>query len=152
MSVISKISVGGTVYDLSSEADIASPSITGSTNNTGETIPMGQYFYLNGELVRAKTDIENNATFTLNTNYELVPNGIANEIPCLIITQSSVSSLPITINNANITSDMVCINSILSNPSAQTGDWTLTTSSGSVSISGTISGTTDITLYLMKSR
>lgn len=69
---------------------------------------------------------------------------------CIVITSTSFSSLPQTIANANITSDLVVINSVLSNPSAQTGDWTVTTSSGSLSISGSISGATTITLYLMR--
>lgn len=72
------------------------------------------------------------------------------EIKCLVLTSSSFSSLPQTITNANITSDMVVINSVLSNPSAQTGDWTVATSNGSLSISGSINGATTITLYLMK--
>ena len=65
-----------------------------------------------------------------------------------IITQSSVSSLPITITNTAISANHVCVKSILSNPSAQTGDWTVTTSDGSLVLSGSISGTTDVTLYL----
>lgn len=70
----------------------------------------------------------------------------------LTITKSSVSSLPQTVSNASITADMVVVESVLSNPSAQTGDWTVTTSAGSLTITGTISGTTDITLYLLESR
>lgn len=66
----------------------------------------------------------------------------------LKVTKSSVSALPTTISNSGITANMECIHSILSNPSAQTGDWTVTTSAGSVSVSGSISGTTNITLYL----
>lgn len=69
---------------------------------------------------------------------------------CLVLTSSSFSSLPQIITNVNITSDMVVINFVLGNPSAQTGDWTVTTSSGSLSISGSISGSTTITLYLMR--
>ena len=72
------------------------------------------------------------------------------EIKCLVLTSSSFSFLPQTITNTAITSDMVVINSVLSNPSAQTGDWTVTTSNGSLSISGSISGSTTITLYLMR--
>ena len=66
----------------------------------------------------------------------------------LKVTKSSVSALPTTISNSGITANMECIHSVLSNPSAQTGDWTVTTSAGSVSVSGSISGTTNITLYL----
>lgn len=71
---------------------------------------------------------------------------------CLVVTQSSISSLPTTISNVNITSDMVVVNSVLSNPAAQLSDWSWTTANGSITLSGTISGTTNITLYLMKSR
>ena len=66
----------------------------------------------------------------------------------LKITKSSASSLPTTIYNSGITANMECINNVLSNPSAQTGDWTVTTSDGNAVISGSISGTTNITLYL----
>lgn len=62
--------------------------------------------------------------------------------------KSSVSSLPTTISSSAITEHMDCIHSVLSNPSAQTGDWTVTTSNGSLTISGSINGTTNITLYL----
>lgn len=69
---------------------------------------------------------------------------------CLVLTTSAFSSLPQTISNTAITANHVVINSVLSNPSAQTGDWTVTTSNGSLSISGSISGSTTITLYLMR--
>lgn len=61
---------------------------------------------------------------------------------------SSFSSLPQTVSNANITATQVVVNSVLSNPAAQTGDWTVTTAAGSVTISGTISGSTTLTLFL----
>lgn len=64
------------------------------------------------------------------------------------VSKASVSSLPVTITDSNILAKHRCINAALSNPSAQTGDWTVTTSAGSLVISGTISGTTDIELDL----
>jgi hypothetical protein len=71
----------------------------------------------------------------------------------LVLSASSVSALPYTFTNSAIETDMVCINSVLSNPSAQLSDWTVNTdTAGSCVVSGTISGTTDIKLYLMKSR
>ena len=70
----------------------------------------------------------------------------------LVVSVPSFSSLPQTISNASVTSDMVVVNSVLSNPSAQTGDWTVTTSNGSLTISGSISGSTTATLDLMRSR
>lgn len=81
-----------------------------------------------------------------------VASGIGGSIPVLIVTASAVSSLPTTINDANITADDVVVKSVLSNPSAQIADnWTCTTAAGTATIAGTISGTTDITLYLSRS-
>lgn len=60
------------------------------------------------------------------------------------------STLPQTISDARILADHICKpgDCLLSNPSAQTGDWTVTTSDGGLTISGTISGATSATLYL----
>lgn len=72
---------------------------------------------------------------------------------CLVLSASGVSALPYDFSNANIETDMVCINSVLSNPSAQLSDWEVDTdTAGRARITGAISGTTDIKLYLMKSR
>jgi hypothetical protein len=79
-------------------------------------------------------------------------NTAAVKLETLIVSISSVSSLPVTANNSDIESDMVVINSELSVPSAQISDWTVTTASGSLTVSGSISGTTNIKLYLTKSR
>ena len=73
---------------------------------------------------------------------------IGNHFGITEVSTSNVSSLPATISNANILANHVCVKAVLSNPSAQTSDWTVTTSDGSAVISGSISGTTDITLYL----
>jgi len=70
----------------------------------------------------------------------------------LVLDVASFSSLPQTVTNSNITSDMVVVNSVLGSPAAQTGDWTVTTSDGSLTVSGSISGSTTLTLYLAKSR
>ena len=66
----------------------------------------------------------------------------------IVVSKSSVSSLSTSISDSNITSKHVVVASTLSNPAAQTGDWMVTTSNGSLSIAGSISGTTDITLVL----
>jgi hypothetical protein len=75
-----------------------------------------------------------------------------NVMPTLVIEVASFSSLPQTVTNESITADMVVVNSVLGTPSAQTGDWTVTTANGSATITGSISGETSLTLYLMKSR
>ena len=72
------------------------------------------------------------------------------ESNCLVITITAFSSLPQTVTNSKITSDMVVVNSVLGTPSAQTGDWTWTTSDGSLTVTGSISGSTTLTLYLVK--
>lgn len=73
---------------------------------------------------------------------------VVSSLKVLEITVPSFSSLPTTVNDSAITAQHVVVNSVLSNPSAQTGDWTVTTLDGSVSISGSISGSTTLTLYL----
>lgn len=94
--------------------------------------------------VSAISDANNNSLETILESFEVGG--------CLVITSSSFSSLPQTIINSSISVDHVAVNSVLSNPSAQTGDWTVTTSNGSLTISGSISGSTTITLYLMQIR
>jgi len=70
----------------------------------------------------------------------------------LVVTSESFSVLPLDITNADISATQVVVQSVLSNPSAQTGDWTVTTADGSATVSGSISGSTTLTLYLAKSR
>ena len=72
-------SFGSTIGNKAPKSDLASISITGTTNNSGSTISAGTFFYLNGTLVRAKQNIQNNATFT-TTNKETVTAGGLNEL------------------------------------------------------------------------
>lgn len=58
-------------------ADLTSISESGTT--ASQAISAGTYFYLDGTLVRAKTAIASGATFTLNTNYEVVTAGALND-------------------------------------------------------------------------
>lgn len=60
----------------------------------------------------------------------------------------SFSSLPQTVTNSLITDKHKVYEFILSNPSVQTGDWIVTTSEGSLTIAGTISGSTALELVL----
>lgn len=60
----------------------------------------------------------------------------------------TVSSLPKTVSNSVITQNHIVLYSELGTPSAQTGDWTVTTANGSVTISGSISGSTTLKLTL----
>lgn len=112
----------------------------------------GTHMALQGTLI---TELDTFTGNTTDTTYLLIDNGSATYkidanslVGVLELSVESVDTLPQTISNAKITADMKAIHSILSNPSAQASDWTVTTSAGSVVISGTINGTTDITIYL----
>lgn len=60
-----------------------------------------------------------------------------------VVEFDSFSSLPQTKSNVDgISTGSVLIESTLSNPSAQTGDWTVTTTEKTVTITGTINGST----------
>lgn len=71
--------VGSTIGNKVPRSDLALPSITGTTNNTGSIISVGTYFYLNGVLCRAIDVIGTGATLTLNTNYVTITAGSLNE-------------------------------------------------------------------------
>lgn len=73
------------------------------------------------------------------------------EFPTKVITTDTFSSLPHTYSNTKIKAHHVVVDSQLSNPSAQTGDWTVTTANGSMTIAGSISGSTTLTVKLTKS-
>jgi len=60
----------------------------------------------------------------------------------------SFSGLPVSQNDSDVKEDMVLIHAELSDPAAQAGDWTVTTSNGNVTVSGTINGTTSMRLIL----
>ena len=77
------------------KSDLTNISQSGATAT--QAISSGTYFYLNGTLVRAKTDIANGATFTLNTNYEVVIAGGLNAINGLIKQQK----IDYTLNNSD---------------------------------------------------
>ena len=102
--------------------------------------------------------VNDNAPAINAANLNKIENGIydnANDIadlPVLVLDCGTVSTLPATISDADITADMVAIKAELGTPSAQTADWTVTTTAGSLTISGSVSGSTTLTLYLCKSR
>lgn len=92
---------------------------------------------------------ENQSLPILNQNLDKIDQEMNKSRP-LPLSKSSVSSLPTTITDSRITATMICPpgGMRLSNPSAQGGDWTISTAAGSVTISGTIRGSTNIYLWL----
>lgn len=79
-------------------------------------------------------------------------NSLQLDLKCLVISATAISSLPVTITDSRITAGHVVVNTYLSDPVVQTGVWTVDTAAGSLTISGTISGSTDIALYLEEGR
>ncbi len=102
-----------------------------------------------GDLGSLDFDTEaQNVTGAVN---ELAADAAALEV--LVVNMGTVTTLPVTKAVAGVTTDMVPIKATLGTPSAQTGNWTVNTNTaGSVTVSGSISGSTTLTLYLMKSR
>ena len=94
-----------TLNSKADQDDLASLNLTGTTNTTGNQIDAGTYFYLNGALVKAKTDIANGATFTDGTNYEAVTAGGLNAMSShdwhFLTTTSTKYELPNTIFQTN---------------------------------------------------
>jgi hypothetical protein len=71
-------------------------------------------------------------------------------VKALWVNMGTISSLPVTKSASGVQSDMVCAKAELGTPSAQTSDWTVTTSSGSVTVSGSISGSTTLKMLLVQ--
>ncbi|MBQ6359045.1 MAG: hypothetical protein IJI97_08885 [Clostridia bacterium] len=66
----------------------------------------------------------------------------------IVVNIPAFSALPQTVSNAAITANHVLQRAELGTPSAQTGDWTVTTAAGSLTVSGSISGSTTLKLTL----
>lgn len=99
-----------------------------------------------------KSSVDAVASAVAETAAEAAVETIAETLKVLVVSVASFSSLPKQITNGNITADMVVVNSVLGTPSAQTSDWIVETAEGSARVTGSISGSTTLTLYLMKSR
>ena len=85
----------------------------------------------------------------LNSNLDKIDAAMNKSRP-LSLSKNSVSSLPTTITDSRITGTMICQpgGMRLSQPNAQRSDWTIATTAGSVTISGSIAMTTNIYLIL----
>ena len=66
----------------------------------------------------------------------------------IVVSDTNISSLPHPISNSAITSDYVLLESEISDESVMVGDWTVSTSTGVVTIDGDIDGETNIKLVL----
>lgn len=71
-----------------------------------------------------------------------------NGLVTVVVNVPSFSSLPLTITDERIVREHGVQNSVLSNPSAQTSDWSVAPTDGSITISGSINGTTSLELHM----
>ena len=106
----------------------------------GDSVVAGKYVWIETKLTWADGYVE---TFYLPTY-----NGINGE--GLHVTINSLSSLPFTITHTNIKAEMRVVNCVWGTPSAITGDVTWSTAAGSLTLSGSISGTTTAEIDLVK--
>lgn len=131
--------------------------------NPSESSEAANKDYVDTQVASASNSISTflGSSDSLNTEAQTVVGGI-NEVEAycedieenliLKVTISSLSSLPRTVSWNAITASHEVISYNLGTPTAQTGTWTITTAAGSVTISGNISGSTTLTLYLAKPR
>ena len=79
----------------------------------------------------------------------ITANGVTYDINNGIVKVSgSFSSLPYTLSDSSIKSNMVVLESYFNNPHAISSDISWTTANGSITLSGTASGTTTFALVL----
>lgn len=84
------------------------------------------------------------------TDVREISNNALDSAGIVVVTVNNFNSLPQTISDDRIDKDHVVLNSVLTNPAVQTSEWTVLTQDGSLNISGSINGTTSLTLYLGK--
>ena len=87
------------------KSDLSDISQTGSTCTEANGIAAGLYFYLDGDLVVAKTAISYGDPFTLNTNYEPPTAGALNALKSAIDTKIDKSGAYFSFLNAQIVND-----------------------------------------------
>lgn len=91
----------------------------------------------------------NNQSPDAGGNVQLVPANIGAPVIPLHIT-STLTTLPTTLSNANITADMRVIECTFGTPSAIRSDVSWTTSAGNIVLSGTMSGSTTVDIILIE--
>ena len=139
--------------DALSASDIGAAAAThASTHEIGGTDAISAASTTKAGLVQLYDGVDSQSTTlaaTANAVRLAYNHGGGSGATLLQVTASAVSSLPTTINDANITANMVVVQCTLSAPQTQSGDWTVTTSAGSLTISGNMASiSTDIELIL----
>lgn len=141
-----KPSIPTATSDLTNDSNYVSDSDYVHTDNNYTSAEKSK---LSGIASGAEVNVQSNWNETDSTADAYIANKPdIDSLKVLVVTLSAFSSLPATFYETAVTADHVCIKAELGTPSAQTGDWTVTTSAGELTISGSISGSTTATLYL----
>ena len=141
-----KPSIPTKTSDLTNDSNFVSDSDYVHTDNNYTSAEKSK---LSGIASGAEVNVQSNWNETDSTADAYIANKPdIDSLKVLVVTLSAFSSLPATFYETAVTADHVCIKAELGTPSAQTGDWTVTTSAGELTISGSISGSTTATLYL----
>lgn len=141
-----KPSIPSATSDLTNDSNFVSDSDYVHTDNNYTSTEKTK---LSGIASGAEVNVQSNWNETDSTADAYIANKPdIDSLKVLVVTLSAFSSLPATFYETAVTADHVCIKAELGTPSAQTGDWTVTTSAGELTISGSISGSTTATLYL----
>ena len=141
-----KPSIPTATSDLTNDSNFVSDSDYVHTDNNYTSTEKSK---LSGIASGAEVNVQSNWNETDSTADAYILNKPdIDSLKVLVVTLSAFSSLPATFYETAVTADHVCIKAELGTPSAQTGDWTVTTSAGELTISGSISGSTTATLYL----
>lgn len=141
-----KPSIPSATSDLTNDSNFVSDSDYVHTDNNYTSTEKSK---LSGIASGAEVNVQSDWNETSSSSDAYIANKPdIDSLKVLVVTLSAFSSLPATFYETAVTADHVCIKAELSTPSAQTGDWTVTTSAGELTISGSISGSTTATLYL----
>ena len=158
-----KVVVPTKTSDLTNDSGFVTsvPTKTSDLTNDSNFVSDGSYVHTDNNFTTAEktklSGIEAGAEVNVQADWNETDSTadayIANKpdidsLKVLVVTLSAFSSLPATFYESAVTADHVCLKAELGTPSAQTGDWTVTTSAGELTISGSISGSTTATLYL----
>ena len=120
---------------------------SGSVTISTDSLPLGDITVMMqfvGVLGEAEVHVLPDAYSTSQTDT------LVNGSRTLVVSDTIAAGSSATISNSNITSDMVCLKMEVGTRSAQSGSWTVTPSAGAVTITGTISASTTVKLYLAK--
>ena len=120
--------------------------MTGSVENVyGSTIPVSES--VSTTIAQKLTALETGLNTARNTEIPAVAASVE-ALKILVVDCGTISSLPTTIENSSITENHVVINSEIGKPFHVSGDITITTANGSLTVSGSLSGETSLKLYL----